>query len=99
MYYLLVLFSYELGNDCERKSDDTPFHWVGQKCPACGSYNTKITSTQNFPSTEQLQELDRSLRQAMINELTERGPDEEDDDINYEDEEENEDEEFVQNDH
>jgi len=44
------------GNDCLQKSDNVPFHFYGLKCTnkECGSYNTKITGTSDFPTPEQM---------------------------------------------
>lgn len=38
----------ELCNDCGKQTE-VKFHYVGLKCPNCGSYNTKTLSTTGFP--------------------------------------------------
>jgi len=53
-----------LCNDCEQKNADTAFHWIGQRCPNCSGYNTRITATNNFPSFDQLQQFEHEMRLA-----------------------------------
>jgi len=38
-----------LCSDCDAKNKVT-YHFVGLKCPGCGSYNTKVLATHGFPT-------------------------------------------------
>jgi len=40
-----------LCSDCQSKST-IKYHFLAQKCPNCGSYNTRITATHNMPSVD-----------------------------------------------
>lgn len=33
-----------LCNDCQQRSNDAPFHYIGNKCSSCGGYNTRLVS-------------------------------------------------------
>jgi len=42
-----------LCNDCETKSDDQDWHFLGARCPDCGSFNTNTvghaaSTTNNY---------------------------------------------------
>lgn len=50
-----------LCNDCNAKTE-TPFHYLGAKCLACGSYNTAVTGRLNFPTQEEIIAFDAAER-------------------------------------
>ncbi len=52
-----------LCNDCQKKTLDLPFHFVGHECENCGSYNTRVLSSRKMPSA-----ISRSTEQ-MLREL------------------------------
>jgi hypothetical protein len=76
---------FVLCSDCEKKSH-SPFHFLGQKCAECGSYNTKIISREGFPAM-----ITTPLPQLAPVEI-QYGDDDDDDDDEEEGEEEDEDE-------